>query len=262
MSVLDFSAWSPDQNNSALNFGTTQAAFLTLVSIVILLVPRHATVTRIASLFPLCALTYTLQETSFQLCRNPHWRAAVVPLVWIQCMSASELICVSRVDSAHLSAGRGKLRAGPMNVRAVREVVALVWNLRRVGTRWQAKNIPVSSSSRLESLSRARFVLGRITTTFLAYLVLDIMISGPTPDLALVHPQKETLFRLDRLSFDDIIFRTIGTISFWLSTALLNLIMSNSVAIFSVLTGLSSPTDCPPLYGPIGEAYNIRRFWG
>ena len=96
----------------------------------------------------------------------------------------------------------------------------------------------------------------------IAYLVLDIMISGPSPDLVMVSPQKETLLKLSYLSMDDVLFRTIGTVSFWISTALVNLIMANSVAIFSVLAGLSSTADCPPIYGSFGEAYSIRRFWG
>ena len=88
------------------------------------------------------------------------------------------------------------------------------------------------------------------------------MISAPPPDPSFVRPGKETLFRLDELTSDDLVFRTLGTVSFWLSTALLNLLMSNGVAILCVLTGLSEPTHCPPLYGPIGEAYTMRRYWG
>lgn len=202
-----------------------------------------------------------LQETFIHLCRNPHWRAAAAALVWIQYMSASEIIWVSRLDSAHISASRGESRAETIAAQAI-EVVALLWNLRRVGTRWQVKNIPTSLSSGPASWSRAQFLLRRLTTTMFAYLVLDIMISGPSPDSVLVSPQKETLFQLGVLSLEDIVFRIIGTVSFWLSTALINLAMANSVAILSVLAGPSSPADCPPLYGPIGESYSIRRFWG
>lgn len=247
-------------DDSVLTFGMAQAAFLFLSTIVILVVPRHASVTRLMSLVPLSALTYMLQETFMELCRNPLWRATAAPLVWIQFLSASEMIWVSRVGSADISASRGESKARIV-AKAV-QTIALVWNLRRIGTRWQVKNIPASPSSGPASKSRARFVLKRLTTTLFAYLVLDIMISGPVPDSGLVTPHKQTLYKLDYLSMEDIIFRTIGTVSFWLSTALINLVMSNSVAIISVLAGLNSPTDCPPLYGPIGEAHSVRRFWG
>ena len=255
------SPWPHYLDGSVLAFGITYFAFLVLFTAIILHVPRHAIVTRFTGLLALSALTYMLQETIFHLCKNPHWRAAAVPLVWIQFLSASEIICVSRVDSARVSTSHGASRAGAATTQAL-QVIALLWNLRRVGTRWQVKNIPASSSSGPGSLSRARFVLRRLTTTFFAYVVLDVMISGPSPDSALVSPQKETLFKLSCLSLDDAVFRTIGTVSFWLSSALINLVMANIAAIVFVLSGLSSPVDCPPLYGPIGEAYSIRRFWG
>ena len=253
--------WPPWMDGSALNFGTTQLAFLAFFTIVILLVPRQATFTRFVSLVALSTLTYMLQEAFVQWCGNPHWRGAAAGLLCIQLMSASEMIVVSRVDSASISASRGKFKAESIAAQAIK-IVALLWNLRRVGTSWQVKNIPASSNSGPASRSRARFLLRRLATTLSAYLVMDIMISGPPPDLVLVSPQKETLFKIGSLSFDDVVFRTVGTVSFWFSTALINLIMTNTVAILSVLAGLSLPADCPPLYGPIGEAYTIRQFWG
>lgn len=255
------SSWLPWLNDSALVLGTTKFAFLSLFSVIILLVPREATLLRFTALVALSALTYILQETFVQLCKNPHWRAAATPLLWIQFLSASEMILVSRVDSADISTSRVEPIARTIAAQAS-HVIGLLWNLRRVGTRWQVKNVPASSNSGPASRSRARFVLRRLTTTMIAYLVLDIMTSGPSPDLVMVSPQKETLLKLSYLSMDDVLFRTIGTVSFWLSTALVNLILANSVAIFSVLAGLSSTADCPPIYGSFGEAYSIRRFWG
>ena len=253
--------WPLDLDGSVLTFGTTYFAFLILFTGIILLVPQHAMITRTVSLVPLATLTYVLQETVMQLCKNSHWRAAAVPILWIQFLSASELIWVSRVDSAHIPARRGHPKAETTPNQAI-DVIALLWNLRRVGTRWQVKNIPASSNGGPKSMSRLRFVLRRLMTTTFAYLILDIMISGPSPDLALVSPQKETLFKPSHLSMEDVVFRIIGTLSFWLSSALLNLILTNGAAILSVLSGLSSPVDCPPLYGFIGEAYSIRQFWG
>ena len=255
------SFWLPWLNGSALIFGTTKLAFLSLLSIIVLLVPRHATFLRLMGLVALSALTYILQETFVQLCKNLHWRATAVPLLWIQLLSASEMVLVSRVDSADIAASHGESSSQTIAAQVI-HVIGLLWNLRRVGTRWQVKNVPASSSSGAASWSRARFVLRRLTTILFAYLVLDIMISGPSPDLVLVSPQKETLFKLSFLSLDDVVFRTIATVSFWFSAVLVILVLANSVAILSVLAGLSSLADCPPIYGPFGEAYSIRRFWG
>ena len=260
-SVLTMSSWPLYPDGSLWSFIITQFTLLILYTVVILLVPAHATVTRITSLVALSTLTYMLQEMVIQLCKNPHWRAAAVPLLWIQFMSASELIWVSRVDKTHVSASRGKTRVETIPTQAM-QVVTLLWNLRRVGTRWQVKNISASQSSESTSQSRLRFVLRRLTTTFLAYLIVDIMIAGPSPDVVLVSSPKETLFKLSYLSLEDVIFRIIGTVSFWLITALFNLILTNSTAILFVISGLSAPSDCPPLYGPIGDAYSVRQFWG
>ena len=259
--ILNMSLWQTCLNGSVSAFGTTQSAFLILFTTVILLVPQRATVRRITGLLALSALTYILQETFFQLSSNPHWRAAAAPLFWIQFLSASEIVLVSRVDAACFSASRRQSRTATTAVQAM-EAIALLWNLRRVGTRWQVKTLSATPRTGPASSSRTLFVLTRLTTTLLAYLVLDIMISGPSPNAVLVSYEKETLFAPDSLSLEDFIFRIIGTVSFWLSTALINLLMSNSVAIFSVLVGLSAPKDCPPLYGSIGEAYSVRQFWG
>ena len=248
-------------NGSVHAFGTTLLTFLALFTTVILLVPRQSTLTRFTSLIALCSLTYVLQETFLQLCENPHWRAAAAPLLWIQFLSASEWILISRLDAAHIPRRRGKQGLDTI-ITQVTDVIALLWNLRRVNTKWQTKNIPSSSSSGPASSSRSHFILRRLTTTLIAYLVMDIMVSAPPPDPKLVRPEKATLLKLHDLSSEDLIFRTIGTLSFWFSTALINLIMSNTTAILSVLSGLSAPTDCPPLYGSILEAYTIRNFWG
>jgi hypothetical protein len=248
------SPWSGlDGSASALASGTTQLAFLVLFTTAILLIPRHATVPRVMSLVALSALTFMLQVTFLSWCRHPFWRTTVGLFAWIQFMSASEMIWVSRVDFTHIS---GEFKAETVTAQAT-QAIALLWNLRRVGTRWQVKNIPASPRRGLAS-----WVLERLTMTFLAYLVLDLMVTRPSPDLALVGPQKETLFRFGRLSLEDLVFRIIGTLSFWLSIAIINLVLVNSPTIVLVLTGMSSPTDCPPLYGPIREAYSLRRFWG
>ncbi|KAL1614590.1 hypothetical protein SLS54_009655 [Diplodia seriata] len=226
--------------SNALAVGAAELGFLGAFAALVQRVPRQATFVRGAGVLGLAGLTLVLQEAFAGLSANPHWRAVAAPVSWIQLMSASELLWVSRISA--MSAG---------------ESVGLLWNLRRVGTKRQAKNTAATTCG-----GRARFVGRRLCTTLAAYLVIDAMLLAPSPDAALVAAGKDTLVQIRRLSVDDIIFRLVATFSFWLSTALLNLVMSNAVAIACVLTRLSSPKDCPPLYGPIREAYTIRRFWG
>lgn len=240
-----------------LAFGATELAFLALFTTVILLVPAHVTATRLASVAAVSAVTYRLQETLTQLCTNGHWRAVAAPLIWIQLLSASDLIWISRVASPSIPSGISlKSRVKTTTTNVIR-TIALLWNPRRVGTRWQVKNVPASSGG----WTRARFVRTRLATTLAAYLVLDLMASAPPPNPALLSPPKATLYKIASLSSEDIIFRVIATASFGLCAALIDLVVGNTLAIGCVISGLSSPQDCPPLYGPITEAYSIRRFW-
>jgi hypothetical protein len=239
---------------SAWSFPVLLSVFLILFVTTILHVPRTSTGLRVIHGIFLCLLTYSLQQAFFQLCENYHWRAAAAPLLWIQCLSASELILVTNTDFSDIRAlGRGSL---------VIRSIALLWNLRRVGTKWRVACSGVDAGAKDPPKGRFPFILKRLLTTFLAYIVIDAMVSAPTLDSSLVGPRKQTLMHPFDLSLEDIIFRVIGTAAFWASTYLVNLVMSNTVAIFCVATGISSTQNCPPLYGPLSEAYSIRHFWG
>lgn len=235
--------------------------FLTLFVTATIHVPRDAICLRLVGAIILFLLTYMLQQAFFQLCERPHWRAAAAPLVWIQFLSASELILVTKVDSCYMEA-RGEGTTVLRGMAEAKPMIALLWNLRRIGTKWQVKMKAIDAKGDGQPKGRFPFVLERLMTTLLAYLVLDIMISAPGPDDTLLSPRKQTLIHLSSLSLDDVIFRIIGTASFWLCTYLLNLVMTNSVAILCVGTGVSSAKNWPPLYGPLSEAYTIRQFWG
>lgn len=230
-------------------FLCAEAVFIAVYTFGILTTSAQATVIRAVILVILGICTYWTESMIVPLCLGygrPHWAAAVASLLWVQYLSASEIFLVSRVDAAKL----------PKSGSAI-PVVGLLWNMRRVGTRWQIKNLPSTTSQ-----SRTGFVLKRLAVTLVAYLLVDAVVSAPPPSAALVTPDKATLFCLSKLDVDDIIFRSSMTVGYWLTTGVLNLFMTNVGAISSVLLGLSEPADCPPLYGSFSEAYTVRRFWG
>lgn len=143
--------------------------------------------------------------------------------------------------------------------------VALLWNLRRVGTKWEARDRAVDAGAEDPPKGRVPFILERLLTTSLAYIVLDAMVTAPAPDSSLVQPQKQTLVHLFDLLIKDVIFHIFGTAAtaaLWVGTYLINLVMSNAVAIFCVATGISSTRNCPPLYCPLSKAYSIHQYWG
>ncbi|KAK2016898.1 hypothetical protein LZ32DRAFT_667195 [Colletotrichum eremochloae] len=245
-------------NNQAVALCLLQIAFETTFVASILLLPQNRTSARLASVTVLSALSYALEQECLRLMRNPHWRAIAAPLIWIQLLSASDMVLVERASSLDFRP-QAKNPAGFLarNKTALFRVLSLLWNLRRVGTRWAAKNTPAAPQQR-----PVEFVCQRAATVLVAYLVLNILVSAPAPDAALIGQQKESLWNMQALSREDIIFRVIGTVSFWISVALLLLIISKCGALLGVISGCCGPEEFPPLFGSLTSATSIRQFWG
>lgn len=251
---------SDDGLRVMLGFLCAESMFLALFTVAILNTAAQSTSKRAAGLVVLCATTIWMEKLAVLIClRNerPHWAATVASLLWVQFLSASDLVLVCRVHAAQLPHLR---RSSWGKSRGFKAAVGLLWNIRRVGTPWQVKNVP--SSVGLQTQSRAAFVLRRAAITLLAYLFVDLVVSMPPPEQDMVRADKAFLFSLGKLSVDDVIFRSSTVLGYWLTTGILNLFMNNVGAIVAVLLGLSSPVDCPPFYGSFSEAYTIRRFWG
>ena len=243
-------------SSSLLPLVGAEAAFVTYFAMLIICCPVKATGTRLLGLAMLGALTYGMEKFIVELCLasgRPHWAATTASLLWVQFLNASELVAVSRIDALALPS-----QDGPLS-RAT-SAIGLLWNMRRVGTQFQVKNVP--STVGQQGQSRTTFVVHRIAVTLVAYLFVDLVVSMPPPDPALVQIKKATLWDLRTLSVDDVIFRMAMTISYWVTTATLNLFMTNLGAILVVILGLCEPADCPPLYGPFSHAVTVRRFWG
>lgn len=252
--------WSTQSTPRLLPSAAAEMVFLGIFSLVILNTRANSTIARAIGWLVLLAVTYEAEKSIAQVCMasgRPHWAATTASLLWVQFLSASELLLVSRVDSYKL---RRYVKRANNLLRDAISAVGLLWNMRRVGTPWQVKNVP-STAGQLGQ-SRGSFIIQRLAVTLLAYLFVDVVVSMPPPDPALVQISKTTLFSLHSLSTDDIIFRTAMTISYWTITGVLNLFMNNLGAAVSVLLGLAKPVDCPPLYGSFLDAFTVRRFWG
>lgn len=233
-----------------------EAAFSSFFALILLKSTARATKRRITGVAILGAVTYTMEQWIVAICLasgRVAWAATAASLLWTQFLSASELALVSRVDASTLPAENGPFGAAA-------SAAGLLLNMRRVGTQWQVKNVP--STAGLQTQTRTAFVLRRAAVTLIAYLFVDVVVSMPPPDLALVQVDKATLFSLHTLTVEDVIFRFIMTVSYWITTGTLILFMNNMGAIVSVLLHLSKPADCPPLFGSFSEAYTVRRFWG
>ncbi|KAG8169352.1 hypothetical protein KVR01_000097 [Diaporthe batatas] len=246
--------------SSLAGFFCAEAAFVALFSRVILSTAPRSTGKRAAGLIALCATTAWMEKLIVPIFlenERPHWAATVASLLWVQFLSASDLVLVIRVHAAQLA---NLSKSSSSMLRGLKTAAGILLNVRRIGTHWQVKNIP--SSAGLKTQSRSGFVARRVAVTLVAYLFVDAVVSMPPPEQHLVRADKAALFSLRKLGVDDIAFRSGTVVGYWLCTCILNLFMNNVGAVVAVLLGLSSPTDWPPLYGPFSEAYTIRRFWG
>ncbi|KAI1322174.1 membrane bound O-acyl transferase family-domain-containing protein [Xylariaceae sp. FL0255] len=233
------------------------AIFYSLYSFLVVTTSKEARMLRLSGVLVMAYLTKTLAESLAQLLANPRRSSAIVPLLWIQFMSASEIMGVSRVQADELIVKENRSVG-----RRFSAALGLMWNFRRIGTKWQAINFQ-NAAIGARTPPKPVFLLERCVTTTLAYAILQVMLTLPPPDARLIDTGKETLaFGLDSVSQEDAIFRAIVTVSFWISTALINLVMSNTMAILAVFANLNSPADCPPLYGDFFKSYTVRNFWG
>ncbi|KAH9432255.1 hypothetical protein MCOR02_006958 [Pyricularia oryzae] len=215
-------------------------------------VPAGRQVLRLASIVPLACISYMAQSSLVQTCQIPQWRGIGAGLLWIQLFSAIDLIAVSRAAPSHfsMSVNWGRLHAGLQSV-------ALLWSFRRIGTLWAVTKIRPSYHG-----TRRSFLVRQVPALCIAYLLLDLGVSMPPPDLSLVQPPKQALWPLSGLSAPDLVFRLVGSISFWITVAILLYIIHTTVLIVGVVLHWWEPADCVPLFGYIQDAYSIRNFWG
>ena len=135
---------------------------------------------------------------------------------------------------------------------------------RYVGTPYQVKGVP-SFSTRDPTYvpSRLEFLRGKLLGISLCYLILDLAASSAQPDLnpVLYSPDNIPAFT-HSMSSKKLITRILSTLGF--GAIMYSLIWSYMalLGVIAVGSGFSEPRYWPPVFGPLKEAYSIRRFWG
>lgn len=233
---------------------TAYTVFLSIYTTCAFAIPHHATVARLAAVLALAVITNNyIQPSFYALCPNPFWRCIVSTPMWASLLSASEILLCSRVDFSECPHALGQTRSA----------IALLWNMRRIGTKFEVKKTLPPPPLRNESV--VRFVARQLVTVVVSYSIVESMIRGPLTDPAFVGVEKQTLWprsMLENLSGEDVGFRIVGSVAFLATSVLVNLTLTNTLAILSLVTGLSTPAAWPPLFGSFAEAYTVRNFWG
>ncbi|KAJ5526916.1 hypothetical protein N7513_011075 [Penicillium frequentans] len=139
------------------------------------------------------------------------------------------------------------------------------FNARCLGTSEQVKNIPQFSNTNPNHIpSRAAFLRRTARIAILSYLGLDLLSSMSDPDVGsrFLVPSRVPLFRrLWEITLEEAIIRVFSTIAMGTGLVCSQGGIYNIFAFTSVLTGMSDPSDWPPFYGSLSDAYSLRRLW-
>lgn len=209
---------------------------------------------RLAVVAGLFLLIPIIQDTLAYFITFDAFRSTALSVVTITTMSVTEMLLITQIDARQLADGKDPREVGVWEL--AHRAFPLIFNLRRIRTKWQAKNVP-----EMRPQSRMYFVLVTFAQVALYYLILDVITMSPPPEPHFVAWEKQT-FLLWNLSKDDLIFRFAGILGFWISMYFFLGVVRYSTAGLFVLLGVTEPESWPPLYGPLSSVYTIRGFWG
>ncbi|KAJ4130197.1 hypothetical protein NW768_007179 [Fusarium equiseti] len=182
--------------------------------------------------------------------------------MWIQCLKTFDDLCLTK-----LSFDEEAKKSTPMSSSRLHFGVSNLWNMRGVGTSKVICQIPCWSHSPARSSSvpsRSQEMLRHVRNAAISYLILDVFVCQPPPDLEnMMSPRNELLFsRLGEISADEGIFRLFAVFGFWLNTFCVIYLVNSIFCLSYLVLGLYPVEMLPPIWGRLSKAYTIRRFWG
>ena len=139
-----------------------------------------------------------------------------------------------------------------------------VFSVRGVSKPWQVKNVPRFSSTDPSYVpSRRAFLLRKLALILLCFMIYDLLAAQPPPEERLVAASKQPFFRrFHDMTSEELGFRIACTLGFWISTAALLNLFTETFAFVVVFLGISKPAAWLPSFDSPTEAYSIRQFWG
>ncbi|WYZ41966.1 hypothetical protein EsH8_V_000861 [Colletotrichum jinshuiense] len=187
-------------------------------------------------------------------------------LVILQCCN---FLVLTRLDAADFVKGNIYQSSDGL-VRKIYRTIGLMFNLRGIGTPWQIPRInafPRSLDKHTENgkLRKGPWVARQLQIIFWQYLFLDFtylssLDTSPEDAEKLFGPGKEFLYA--NANVEQWGARVAVGLIAWLAPSRVTMdIISRVLSVVSVLSGMTSPEDWPPLFGSIWDAYTIRGFW-
>lgn len=136
---------------------------------------------------------------------------------------------------------------------------------RNVGYPFEVSGVPHFSSNNPTYVpSRRTFLREKASLLLSCYLVLDLLTLASQPDQnpVLYRPSNISWSNAGNRSVERLVIRSASTFGFWLSLYCIIQAYMGSMAFLSVALGFSEVNSWRPGFGPISEAYSVRRFWG
>lgn len=150
--------------------------------------------------------------------------------------------------------------------RRLRFGLDVTLNPRLVNTAYQVKNVPRWSQDEPQQVpSRGSFLRRTALIVLLNYLAVDLSSLGAQPErnVLLFSNQKVALFRRwNSLGAEELVVRVLASFMLWLNIYCIFRIFHGLIVLLAVGSGVSKVRDWPPPFGPLSEAYSVRRFWG
>ena len=142
---------------------------------------------------------------------------------------------------------------------------ASMFSFRHIGRPYQVRNVPhFSNLEPNHAPPRSNFLRQTVMTVTISYLVLDILNSAADPDITnkYLSLRKIPFFnRVREITMEELMIRFFTTICLGISVRCVQQGVYSIVALASVGLGFSEPQSWPPLFGPVSEAYSLRKFW-
>ena len=136
---------------------------------------------------------------------------------------------------------------------------------RYIASPYQVRNVPVySTADPIFVPTRCAFLLREGSTSLICYLLIDLMVRCNRPERnSSIYAEKYVPFftRVGDLRVNEILERIGTTVGYWTGVYCSLQVYYSVISFVAVASGLTSPRDRRPVFGPLSNAYTIRRFW-
>ena len=166
-----------------------------------------------------------------------------------------------------LSAGEPPGKTPDTVLRRLWFASSRIFDTRLSSTPWEVPNTPpFPQSTSGTSPRRSPWILWWLVRAAICFLLLDatkLLAGSPEQNVVLFAEDKVALFtRLGEVTVEDVVLRFISATMFWFATYLFfQGVYCMNAALFVGL-GVSAVERYRPLFGGLGEAWLVRRFWG